>query len=87
MLEKSLFPFMNCLDTNNAIFQKDNIAIHPSKLTKDWFNPKNIKVLDWLIKYLDLNPMWGILSRRVHKNKCQFENRETFKILHQTVLQ
>ena len=36
MLEKSLFPFMNGLDTNNAIFQQDNTAIHTSKLTKDW---------------------------------------------------
>ena len=33
MLEKSLFPFMNRLDTNNFIFQQDNTAIHTSKLT------------------------------------------------------
>ena len=38
---------MNRLDTNNAIFQLDNTAVHASKLTKDWFRTKNIEVLDW----------------------------------------
>ena len=38
---------MNRLDTNNAIFQLDNTAIHTSKITKDWFKTKkNIDVLD-----------------------------------------
>ena len=27
---------------NNAIFQQDNIAMHTSKLTKDWFKTKKI---------------------------------------------
>ena len=70
VLEKSFFsPFMNRLDTNNAIFQQGNAAIHTSKLTKDWFKTKNIEVLDWPTKSLDLNPienLLGILSRRVY---------------------
>ena len=33
VLENSLSPFMNHLDTNNTIFQQDNAAIHSSKLT------------------------------------------------------
>ena len=41
--KKSLFPFMNRLDTNNAIFQQNNAAIHPSKLTKDSFKTKLFK--------------------------------------------
>ena len=70
---------MNRLDTNNVIFQQDNAAIHTSKLTKDWFKTKNIEVLDWPTKSPDLNPienLWGIVSRRLHKNKCQFEDSE-----------
>ena len=39
VLEK-IFPFMNRLDTNNAIFQQDNAAIYTSQLTKDWFKTK-----------------------------------------------
>ena len=34
---KKVFPFMNWLDTNNAILQQDKATIHTSKLTKDWF--------------------------------------------------
>ena len=36
---------MNRRDTNNAIFQQDNAAIHTSKLTKNWFKTKIIAVL------------------------------------------
>ena len=57
MLEKSIFPFINRLDTNNAIFQQDNIAMHTSKLTKDWFKTKNIEVLEWSTKSPDLIPI------------------------------
>ena len=43
--EKSIFPIMNRLDTNNAIFQHKNAASHTFKLTK-YKNKKNIEVLD-----------------------------------------
>ena len=69
---------MNGLDTNNAIFQQDNATIHCSELRKDWFKTRNIEVLDWPTKSPDLN-LWGILSRRVYKNKRQFEDRETLE--------
>ena len=40
---------MNGLDTNNAIFQPDNAAVHTSKLSKDKFKTKNIEVLGSLL--------------------------------------
>ena len=49
---------------------------------ENWFKTKIIKVLDWSTKFPDLNPienLWGILSRRVYKNKRQFKERETLK--------
>ena len=57
VLEKSLFPFMNHLNSKNAIFQQDNAAIHTSKLMKDWFKARNIEVLDWPTKSPNLNPI------------------------------
>ena len=53
VLEKSLFPLMNCLDTNNAIFQQDNTAIHTSssqktglkqKILKFWTDPLSLQI-------------------------------------------
>ena len=43
VLEKSIFSFINRLDTNSAIFQPDKTTIHTSKLTKDWFKTKILK--------------------------------------------
>ena len=82
MCWKKAFPFMNRLDTNNGIFQRDNTAIHTSKLKKDWFKTKNIEVLNRTTKSSNLNPvenLWGILSRTVYKSKRQFKDRETWK--------
>ena len=48
---------MNRLDTNTAIFQLDNAAVHTSKFMRNWFKTKNIKVLDWPTKSPDINPI------------------------------
>ena len=79
--KKRLFPFMNRLETNNAIFQQDNAAIHTSKLTKDSFKIKHWS-FDRPNKSPDLNPIGffkGIFSRMICKNKRQIEYRGTLK--------
>ena len=44
VLEKSIFPLMNRLDINNALFQQANAVKYTSKLTKDWFKQKILKI-------------------------------------------
>ena len=46
VLEKSFLPFLS-LTHYNATFQQDHAAIHTSRVTKNWFQAKNIQVLDW----------------------------------------
>jgi len=82
VLEKSLLPFLSVTHNNNATFQQDNAAIHTSRVTKNWFQEKNIQVMDWPAKSPDLNPienLWGILSRMVYHNGRQFLDRESLK--------
>ena len=59
---EKVFPTMNRLNTNNAIFQPNNAAIDTFKLTKDWFKTKNIEFLDWTTKSPDLNPIENLLK-------------------------
>ena len=82
MCWKKVFPFMNRLDTNNAIFNRTTQPYIFLSSQKICLKQKNIEVLDWSTKSPDLNliqNLWGILSRRVYKNKHQFEDRETLK--------
>ena len=61
------------------IFKQDGAPCHPLKLMSDFFNKKNIKMLDWPIYCPDLNPirnLWAIL-----KDKVADEDLESHKDL------
>mgnify|MGYP003552013436 CR=1 FL=1 len=65
------------------IFVQDNASIHKSKKTMEWFSNKNIIVLDWPSRSLDMNPiknLWGILARRVYSRGRKFSSIQELEV-------
>lgn len=82
LLDSELIEFAEQIYGDNWTFQQDNAPIHSAKHTKEFFNTRNIPLLDWPAKSPDLNPiedLWGILSARVFKNGRQFETAKQLK--------
>ena len=78
VFEDHLLPFGEVYYGKKIISQQDNAPIHTSKLTKTFFQSRNLKVMSWLACSPDFNPIvnvWGVLSRQVYNNGKQFHSK------------
>ena len=77
VLQSYLMPFADAHIGTRWIFQQDNAAIHRSRLTMEWLNEKQVRVMGWPARSPDLNPienLWGILAMEVYENGRQFNS-------------
>lgn len=58
-------------------FQQHNVSIHVSNFSKQWFGNRNITILYWPSRALDVNNienLWAVLARCVYYNSRQFRS-------------
>ena len=79
VLEEDLLPFAAKTLGQQWTFQQYGASYHRSNYTESWLHSKNIKLLDWPARSLDLNiigNVWGLLARRVYAHGRQFRSLE-----------
>lgn len=83
MIEDVLINFSDEKMDGDFIFQQDNASIHVSKLSREWFQSKEIDLLDWPACSPDLNPienLWGILVRLVYQGGRQYKTVQELEV-------
>lgn len=70
-----LLPFKEKMFEDDWVYQQEGGSIHRATASEEWVTQKNIRVMEWPARGLDLNPIenvWKILSIRVYAHGRQF---------------
>jgi hypothetical protein len=66
---ENIMPSVNAVfPQNNFIYQHDNCPIHTARIIPNWMEQQGIRVLPWLSRSPDLNPIenvWGLMTRKM----------------------
>ena len=79
MLVESLLPKTPLITGGDYLFQQDNASCHVSCVSRSCFEAKSVKLLDWIARSPDLNPIQNLqstLAREMYKNRTQYANKD-----------